>query len=135
VQIRLWRQRPIPRSIPIAARSNARRPRSHRTKIASELERSADRARERGGFAAAAAFLERSAALTPDPAHRVRRELTAAQANHEAGLPEAALKLPAAAEAGPLDELQRARLRAQLAFALRRGSDAPPLLLATAKTP
>ena len=104
--------------------------------VASELERSAARARERGGLAAAAAFLERSAALTPDPAHRVRRELTAAQANHEAGAPEAALKLLSAAEAGPLDELQRARLerlRAQLAFALRRGSDAPPLFLAAAK--
>jgi DNA-binding CsgD family transcriptional regulator len=104
--------------------------------VASELERSADRGRERGGLAAAAAFLERSAELTPDPAHRVQRELTAAQANHEAGAPEAALKLLTAAEAGPLDELQRARLerlRAQLAFALRRGSDAPPLLLAAAK--
>jgi DNA-binding CsgD family transcriptional regulator len=104
--------------------------------VASELERSADRARERGGLAAAAAFLERSAALTPDSAQRVRRELTAAQANHEAGAPEAALKLLAAAEAGPLDELQRARLerlRAQLAFALRRGSDAPPLFLTAAK--
>jgi DNA-binding CsgD family transcriptional regulator len=104
--------------------------------VASELERSADRGRERGGLAAAAAFLERSAELTPDPAHRVQRELTAAQANHEAGAPEAALKLLTAAEVGPLDELQRARLerlRAQLAFALRRGSDAPPLLLAAAK--
>ena len=103
--------------------------------VASELERSAARARARGGLAAAAAFLERSAELTPDPADRVQRELTAAQANHEAGAPEAALKLLAAAEAGPLDELQRARLerlRAQLAFALRRGSDAPPLLLAAA---
>jgi DNA-binding CsgD family transcriptional regulator len=104
--------------------------------VASELERSADRGRERGGLAAAAAFLERSAELTPDPAHRLQRELTAAQANHEAGAPEAALKLLTAAEVGPLDELQRARLerlRAQLAFALRRGSDAPPLLLAAAK--
>ena len=103
--------------------------------VASELERSAARARDRGGLAAAAAFLERSAELTPDPADRVQRELTAAQANHEAGAPEAALKLLAGAEAGPLDELQRARLerlRAQLAFALRRGSDAPPLLLAAA---
>jgi DNA-binding CsgD family transcriptional regulator len=104
--------------------------------VASELERSADRGRERGGLAGAAAFLERSAELTPDPARRVQRELTAAQANHEAGAPEAALKLLTAAEVGPLDELQRARLerlRAQLAFALRRGSDAPPLLLAAAK--
>jgi DNA-binding CsgD family transcriptional regulator len=104
--------------------------------VAAELERSADRARARGGLAAAAAFLERSAALTPDPAHRAGRELNAAQIKHEAGAPTAALKLLAAADEGPLDELQRARLerlRAQLAFALRRGSDAPPLLLAAAK--
>jgi DNA-binding CsgD family transcriptional regulator len=104
--------------------------------VAAELERSAHRARARGGLSAAAAFLERSAALTPDPSLRARRELTAAQAKHEAGAPAAALKLLAAADEGPLDELQRARLerlRAQLAFALRRGSDAPPLLLAAAK--
>jgi DNA-binding CsgD family transcriptional regulator len=104
--------------------------------VAAELERSAHRARARGGLSAAAAFLERSAALTPDPSLRARRELTAAQAKHEAGAPIAALKLLAAADEGPLDELQRARLerlRAQLAFALRRGSDAPPLLLAAAK--
>jgi DNA-binding CsgD family transcriptional regulator len=103
--------------------------------IARELERSADRARGRGGLAAAAAFLERAAALTPDPAHRARRELTAAHAKHVAGAPAAALKLLAAAEEGPLDDLQAARLarlRAQLAFALRRGRDAPPLLLAAA---
>jgi DNA-binding CsgD family transcriptional regulator len=104
--------------------------------VAAELERSADRARARGGLAAAAAFLERAATLTPDPAHRARRELTAAQAKHEAGAPAAALKLLAAADQGPLDELERARLErlhAQLAFASRRGSDAPPLLLDAAK--
>jgi ATP/maltotriose-dependent transcriptional regulator MalT len=42
----------------------------------------------------------------------------------------------AAAEVGALDELQRARLdllRAQLAFASRRGTDATPLLLAAAR--
>ena len=104
--------------------------------VAAELERSAGRARARGGLAASAAFLERAARLTPDPARRAERELTAARAKHDAGAPDEALALLAAAEAGPLDELQRARLerlRAQLAFALRRGTDAPPLLLSAAQ--
>ena len=104
--------------------------------VATELESSAERARASGGLAAAAAFLERAARLTPEPACRAQRDLTAAQAKHEAGAPDGALRLLAAAEEGPLDELQRARLerlRAQLAFALRRGSDAPPLLLSAAQ--
>ena len=104
--------------------------------VVAELERSADRARARGGLAAAAAFLERAARLTPEPARRAQRELTAAQAKHDAGAPDQALALLAAAEEGPLDELQRARrerLRAQLPCALRRGSDSPPLLLRAAQ--
>src|SRR4051794_13451085 len=104
--------------------------------VARELERSADRAQARGGLAAAAAFLERATALTADPARRVGRALAAAQANHQAGAPDAALSLLANAEAGPLDGLQRARadlLRAQIAFAMSRGSDAAPLLLNAAK--
>jgi DNA-binding CsgD family transcriptional regulator len=104
--------------------------------VASELERSAERARARGGLAAAAAFLERAARLTPEPARRAERDLTAAQTKHDAGAPDGALALLAAAEEGPLNELQHGRLerlRAQLAFALRRGSDAPPLLLSAAQ--
>jgi DNA-binding CsgD family transcriptional regulator len=104
--------------------------------VAAELEHSAGRAQTRGGVAAAAAFLERAAALTLDPARRARRALAAAQAKHQAGAPQAALALLASAQAGPLDQLQRAQaelLRGQIMFALNRGSDAPPLLLRAAK--
>ena len=59
---------------------------------------------------------------------RAQRALAAAQAKHRAGAPHAALALLASAEAGPLDELESARadlLRAQVAFAVNRGRDAP----------
>ncbi|WP_083751351.1 helix-turn-helix transcriptional regulator [Saccharothrix sp. ALI-22-I] len=100
--------------------------------VAGELERSAARAQARGGIAAAAAFLRRATGLTPDPARRGARALSAAQAAFEAGDPDAALELVAAAEMGPLDELRRgrlARLRGQIVFARRRGGEALPLLL------
>jgi len=105
--------------------------------VAHELERSAERARSRGGLAAAAAFLERAAALTVDPERRAERALAAAEATHQAGAPEAALALLATAGIGAPDALLRARadrLRAQIAFSVSRGSDAPPLLLGAART-
>ena len=104
--------------------------------VASELERSAGRARSRGGLAAAAAFLERSAALTPDGTRRAVRALAAAAAHAQAGAFDAAVRCLATAEVGPLEELQRARaalLRGQIAFASGRGRDAPALLLKAAK--
>jgi DNA-binding CsgD family transcriptional regulator len=104
--------------------------------VAGDLESSAGRAQARGGLAAAAAFLERSAVLTPDPSRRAERVLAAAQAKYQAGAFDAALGLLAAAEAGPPDEFRTARadlLRGQIAFASRRGSDAPPLLLKAAR--
>jgi DNA-binding CsgD family transcriptional regulator len=104
--------------------------------VASELEHSAGRAQARGGLAAAAAFLERAVALTPEPSLRAERALAAAQAKHQAGAFDDALGLIGIAEAGPLDELQRAQvdlLRGQIAFALSRGRDVPPLLLKAAK--
>ena len=55
--------------------------------VARELEQSAGRARARGGLAAAAAFLERSAALTPDPTVRAHRALEAAASKQLAGAP------------------------------------------------
>jgi DNA-binding CsgD family transcriptional regulator len=104
--------------------------------VARELIDSASRAQGRGGIAAAAAFLHRAVALTPDPGERAARAVTAAQMKLEAGDLSAAGSLLAAADAGPLDELGQARaqrVRAQLAFDARRGSDAPPLLLRTAQ--
>ena len=104
--------------------------------VAAELERSAGRARARGGLAAAAAFLERAIVLTADPARHAGRVLAAAQASLQAGLFGEALDLLAAAEAGPLDEFQRARVdlvRGHVAFASDMGSDAPSLLLKAAK--
>jgi AAA ATPase domain len=104
--------------------------------IAAELERSAGRAQARGGLAAAAAFLERAATLTPDQGRRATRSLVAAEAKQQAGAPDAALDLLAVAEPGLSDELSRARLdmvRAQIAYAQNRGSEAAELLLYAGK--
>jgi DNA-binding CsgD family transcriptional regulator len=104
--------------------------------VAAELEDSAARAQARGGLVAAAAFSERAALLTPDPARRATRTLVATQASLRAGAFGKALELLAMAEAGPLDELEGARadwLRGQIAFASGPGSDAPPLLLKAAR--
>ena len=104
--------------------------------VALELERSAGRAQARGGLAAAAAFLRRAVALTNDPVRPADRALAAAQASLQAGEFDAALALAAAAEAGALDEFQRARvdlLRADVAFISFLDSDAPALLLKAAR--
>ena len=103
---------------------------------AGDLERSAARARTRGGVVAAAAFLERATELSVEPARRGERALAAAQLKFEAGAPDAAERLLSVATAAPLDELERAhaeRLRAQIAYARTRGSDTPSLLSAAAQ--
>ena len=104
--------------------------------VAEELERSAGRAQARGGVAAAAAFLERAAMLTPEPARRPQRLLAAARAKRDAGAPDAALGLLVAVEAGRPDALRSAQvehLRGQIAFDQRRISDAARLLLSAAR--
>jgi DNA-binding CsgD family transcriptional regulator len=103
--------------------------------VAAELERSAGRARARGGVAAEASFLERATELTPDPGQRGTRALAAAAAKIEAAAPDAAGALLEIAEAAPLQDLQRAqlaRLRAQLVFARNHGTDAAAMLFAVA---
>jgi len=105
--------------------------------VAAELERSAGRAQARGGLAAAAAFLERAVALSPEPGRRARRALVAAETKFQAGGLDDALELLETAESGAAgDERLSAHahlLRAQITFASSRGSDAAPLLLAAAR--
>jgi DNA-binding CsgD family transcriptional regulator len=104
--------------------------------VAADLERSAARARTRGGAAAAAAFLERAAALSPDAARRAQRLITAAEAKHDAGAPDAALRLLDSARGLPLTELHEAliaRSRARAEYALRRDHRAVRLLLEAAQ--
>ncbi|MFC6160009.1 helix-turn-helix domain-containing protein [Kribbella jiaozuonensis] len=103
--------------------------------VADQLEQSAVRAEARGGIAAAAAFLERAAELTPDPRRRGRRTLAAARAKFESGALDAATALLALAAGCPMDDLGRAmvaRLQAQIVFVLNRGASAPAPLLAAA---
>jgi DNA-binding CsgD family transcriptional regulator/tetratricopeptide (TPR) repeat protein len=103
--------------------------------VAAELERSAARAQARGGFAAAAAFLELAATLTPDPVSRAQRALVAAQTKFRAGALEDALSLLLSTDLDALDELDRARielLRAQIGFVSMHGGEAPRILLEAA---
>ena len=104
--------------------------------VAAELEGAAARAQARGGLAAAAAFQARAVGLTPDQALRAQRALAAAQTKYEAGALEDALALLDIADAGTHRAGRRARvdlLRAQIAFASRRGREAPRLLLEAAR--
>jgi DNA-binding CsgD family transcriptional regulator len=104
--------------------------------VADELQHSAARALGRGGVAAAAAFLESAATLTPDPARRGQRLLLASQAKREAGALDAALELLGAARTGPVDALLAAELdelRGEIAFDQRRIGEAAGLLVGAAK--
>jgi DNA-binding CsgD family transcriptional regulator len=104
--------------------------------VAANLERSAGRAQGRGGLAAAAAFLERATALTPDPAIQTGRGLAAAEVSFEAGDFESTLRLLATAESGPIDGFQRARatlLRGHAALVSAYGNEASSLLFQAAR--
>src|SRR5919112_727158 len=102
---------------------------------AAQLEQSAGRAQARGGLAAAAAFTERAAELTPDPARRAARMLSAARIAQSAGALDKSLRLLSIAESGPLEDDARvgARLqRAQIAFQATRDDRSAAMLLEAA---
>ena len=104
--------------------------------VASELARSAGRAQARGGYAAAAALLERSASLTTVSTTRVARRLEAVRCHFRAGAFETALRLLAVAESETSDESDHARiglLYAQVASSFDAGGDAPYRLVQAAK--
>jgi DNA-binding CsgD family transcriptional regulator len=98
--------------------------------VATELERTAARAKARGGLAAAGAFLERAAMLTPDAGKRAERALAAGEVLYEAGAFDAVENLLRTFDGVQLDELQAARaerLHAQVSLSL--GSDATEAIL------
>ena len=108
----------------------------HDEKIAAELERTAGRARARGGLLAAAALLERAALLTPHGERRADRTLAAARAKRDAGAFESALRLLSVVDTEPRSELRTAlaeELRGRIAFDQRRSSEAAELLLSAAQ--
>ncbi|WP_107656882.1 AAA family ATPase [Nocardia suismassiliense] len=90
--------------------------------VAVALTRSANRAQARGGVAAAAAFLERAAALTLDPDLRTERVLAAVEAKLSVGDFGVAAELLSTLDS---DDPRVDLLRGRISFARFRGGDQP----------
>ncbi|MGA8248528.1 MAG: AAA family ATPase [Nocardioides sp.] len=104
--------------------------------VARALEHSVDVAQVRGGSSAAAAFLQRAAALTADDARRAERGLAAARASLLAGDHIATRRHLDAAERHCEDDRQQLHIelvRAQLELASGRVGEAGALFLGTAQ--
>jgi DNA-binding CsgD family transcriptional regulator len=104
--------------------------------VAGELEQSAGRARGRGGWTSSAAFLERSAELTQDPAYRAGRLLAAAEARLVVGETSAARSLldQAAPDVPDPETAARARrLEGGILFAAGESAAATSVLLEAAR--
>jgi DNA-binding CsgD family transcriptional regulator len=103
--------------------------------LAGDLERMASRAQARGGVAAAAAMLERSASLTAESEPRADRALASANAHLRAGAFDAARGMLLDGAAAATNDLQRARaeqLWGQIESTSNAGRDAPVRLLQAA---
>jgi DNA-binding CsgD family transcriptional regulator len=104
--------------------------------VSAELEQAAERARSRGGWAATGAYLTRSAALTPDPAERLRRVLAAAQAENTAG---AAVRAQALLDSvadqldDPRQRIAAQRIQGAIHYALMQPAKTASILLAAAR--
>ena len=104
-------------------------------RIASELERSAEGARDRSGCAACAALLARAAELTPEHGKRAERMVAAAAVELSAGAFAQARELLERADPHLAHPAARARARAldgRIRFALGQGGESPGILLQAA---
>ncbi|MEK6438636.1 helix-turn-helix transcriptional regulator [Pseudonocardia sp. T1-2H] len=104
--------------------------------VAARLEAAADQGRSRGGYAAAAALLERTALLTPDEERRAERRLSAAQAHLLAGAVNRAEALLAEAATGlrdPLSTAQATLLEGRIRFHRGQVAEATSALVCAAR--
>jgi len=99
--------------------------------LAAEIQRAAERAADRGGYAAAAALLCRAAQLTPGDGARAEREVATADAELRAGHAEQARELVRAAIPRLTDDVARGlakRLNGQIRFAEGNAAEAAAIL-------
>jgi DNA-binding CsgD family transcriptional regulator len=100
-------------------------------KLAAELQHTAERAGTRGGYAARAALLRRSADLTPDDARRAEREIALAEARLMAGDPVGAQNTLGGALprlSGTTAHSQAQRLEGAIRFAQSNAAEAARIL-------